>query len=773
MSSRDSSKLWAETETLHITPPRQSAAGLTGVMVALEHAARYMAPGAALRTSLAMNQVGGFDCPGCAWPDPDSGRSRLGEYCENGVKAIAEEAQSELVDAAFFAHHSVEELRTWTPMALGKAGRLAEPMYKPAGASHYRAVSWEDAFEITANALNALPSPDAAVFYTSGRTSNEAAFLYQLFAREFGTNNLPDCSNMCHESTGVALSKVLGIGKGTVKLDDFDQAELVLVIGQNPGTNHPRMLSALERCKERGGKMISINPLAEAGLVRFVNPQRPLKLLTGGTSLSDLHLPVTINGDMALLKALAWHLLTWDAAGERCVDWDFIHEFTSGVEEYVASVKAHRIEDLVAASGVDGESLERAARMIAQSSRIIACWAMGITQHENGTENVQEIVNLLLLRGAVGKPGAGACPVRGHSNVQGDRTVGIWEHLKPEFGAKLESEFHFRPPSQSGYCATEAVSAMAAGHVGVFFSMGGNFVGAMPDTEYVARAMMKCGLTVSVSTKLNPSHVFCGTQALILPCLGRTDRDDTGDKEQSITTENSMGVVQMSRGVLEPPSAALKSEVAIVAELAVATLGERTKVPWTRFAADYDTIRDAIERTIPGFEEYNRRARLPGGFYLPNGPRERRFTNLETRALFTVNTVPNHELEEGQLLLTSIRSHDQYNTTVYGMQDRYRGVSGSRHVVFMNEQDMKERGLTDKAAITIVNNDGDQLRQANGFVALRYPIPRGCVAAYFPEVNIIIPRSRVDRYSKTPASKCVRVRITASSPIADEVSVSR
>lgn len=758
MPSSDATPL-DDVENLRTGEPRRSAAGITGVAIALEHAVRYMSPGAALRTSSSVNQVEGFDCPGCAWPDPDGERSRLGEYCENGMKALAEEAQAVGISEAFFREHSVEELREWSPMALGKAGRLVRPMYKPAGASHYQTIEWQAAFELIARALNALPTPDAAVFYTSGRTSNEAAFLYQLFVREFGTNNLPDCSNLCHESTGVALSKVLGLGKGTVTLQDFDEAELVLVIGQNPGTNHPRMLSALERCKERGGKVIAINPLSEAGLVKFVNPQRPLKLLSGGTPITDLHLPVTINGDIALLKAIAWHLLKNDSPENPCVDWEFIRNHTLGVDEYVRDVRSHDIHALFAASGVESSLIEEAARLIAKKTRIIACWAMGITQHENGTENVQEIVNLLLLRGAIGKPGAGACPVRGHSNVQGDRTMGIWEKLTPQFAENLTTEFGFVPPTKTGYTATQAVAAMDAGLVGVFFAMGGNFAGAMPDSEFVQKALMKCGLTVSVSTKLNPTHAFCGAQSLILPCLGRTDADETGGKEQAVTTENSMGVVQLSRGVLEPPSPMLKSEVAIVAELAQATFGARSNVPWAQFAADYDRIRDAIERTIAGFERFNERVRKPGGFYLPNGPRARQFTNAEGRALFTLNGVPATQLKDGELLLSSIRSHDQFNTTVYGLHDRYRGVFGSRHVVFMNEQDMRQRGIEDKTPITVTNDDDGTIRRAQGFVAIRYPIPRGCAAAYFPEINVVIPRGKVDRYSKTPAFKSVRVRI--------------
>ena len=513
MTERKLTQGGANVELLQLTEPKQVAAGLGAVAAALAHAGKYMRPLTALRTSLAVNQIKGFDCPGCAWPDPDAERSRVGEYCENGFKALAEEAQAETIGREFFAEHSVAELCNWSPMELGKAGRLAEPLYRSAGDTHYRPISWERAFAVVARQLRALPTPHHAVFYTSGRTSNEAAFLYQLFVRQFGTNNLPDCSNMCHESTGVALSKVLGIGKGSVTLSDFDSAQLVLVIGQNPGTNHPRMLTALERCKDRGGKVIAVNPLPEAGLMRFVNPQRPLKLLTGGTAIADLHLPVTVNGDIALLKALMLYLLQWDNDGQTTVDWEFIREHTLGVEAVVEDLRRHNLADLIAQCGVSADLVEQAARMIANAQRIIICWAMGITQHENGTENVQEIVNLLLLRGAIGKPGAGACPVRGHSNVQGDRTMGIWEKLKPDFALRLQTEFEFVPPSDDGYSAIEAVQAMHEAKVGVFFAMGGNFVGAMPDTSYVQAAMARCDLTVSVATKLNHSHTFCGKSA--------------------------------------------------------------------------------------------------------------------------------------------------------------------------------------------------------------------------------------------------------------------
>lgn len=761
MSERKLTTAGSRPELVHITEPQRAAAGRGGIVAAVDHARRYMRPLQALRASLAVNQVSGFDCPGCAWPDPDGERSGLGEYCENGMKALAEEAQAETIGEAFFAQHSIASLRTWSPMELGKAGRLAEPLYRAPGETHYRPVAWEQAFSLVADKLNTLTSPHRAVFYTSGRTSNEAAFLYQLFVRQYGTNNLPDCSNLCHESSGVALSRVIGIGKGTVTLADFDVAELVIVVGQNPGTNHPRMLSALERCKERGGKIIAINPLPEAGLMRFINPQRPLKFLSGGTALADLHLPVTINGDIPLLKAIMWLLLRWEDAGQSAVDWAFVREHTQGVEELLSSIRAQTFEELVALSGVQPALIEQAAQMITSSQRIIACWAMGITQHENGTENVQEIVNLLLLRGAIGKPGAGVCPVRGHSNVQGDRTMGVWERLKPEFGERLKHEFNFEPPQSPGYAAVEAVQAMYEGAVDAFFSMGGNFVGAMPDTDFVHTAMQRCALTVSVATKLNHSHVYCGQSALILPCLGRTEVDETGGKQQFVTTENSMGVVQRSQGILKPCSPLLKSEVAIVGELAQATLGE-SHAPWAWFVSDYDAIRDAIARTIPGFDDYNERVRKPFGFYLPNGPRERVFTNAEGKALFTVNAVPQNRLEPGEFWLTSLRSHDQYNTTVYGLEDRYRGIFGTRYVLFMNSSDMASLGLERMGQVTIINDSGGTERKAVGFRAVPYAIPKGCVAAYFPEINPVIPRDKVDKFSKTPASKSVRVRILSA-----------
>lgn len=745
---------------LKLADPKSYAAGVPGILIALQHAAKYMSPDQAVKTMFKLNQKGGIDCPGCAWPDPDDERSSLGEYCENGVKAIAEEASSKKIDAAFFAAHSIEELLTYSDFELGKLGRLAQPMVLREGATHYEPITWEEAFATIGQALNELDSPDEAVFYTSGRASNEAAFLYQLFVREFGTNNLPDCSNMCHESSGVGLSQTIGIGKGTVTLTDFYEADLVIVMGQNPGTNHPRMLSALERCKENGGKIISINPLPEAGLQRFINPQRLGKILSGGTPLSDLFLQVRINGDMALLRAIELLLLEADNQNPGSVfDRDFINQYTSGYEDFVNHLQQYRFQDMAAACGVPEAQLQAAAAMIQSARKIIVCWAMGITQHENGVDNVREIVNLLLLKGSIGKPGAGLCPVRGHSNVQGDRTMGIWETPKPEFLDQLEKTFGFAPPRRHGFSTVEAIQAMYEGKARVFFALGGNFLSATPDTEYTAHALQRCRLTAHVSTKLNRSHLIHGRQALILPCLGRTDRDEQSGGVQFVTTENSMGVVQQSKGILPPCSPHLLSEPAIVAGMARATLGMKSKIDWKTLIADYDRIRDLIAAVIPGFDDFNRRVREPGGFYLPNGPRERRFPTPEGKALFTVNAAPQTALSSGQYVLMTIRSHDQFNTTIYGLHDRYRGIYNERRVALMNAADMAAAGLQPGQVVDLFSEYDGITRLARQFIVVEYAIPSGCIATYFPEANALVPVNHYARESKTPISKSVIVRI--------------
>ncbi|NRA48838.1 MAG: FdhF/YdeP family oxidoreductase, partial [Phaeodactylibacter sp.] len=611
---------------LKLGKPAKTSAGIKGITTAFTHATRYMSPGKAVKTMFRLNQKGGIDCPGCAWPDPDDERSKLGEYCENGMKAIAEEAQKKTIGAAFFQQHAVTEMQTWSDFELGKKGRLAEPLVLKENGTHYEPISWEDAFTMIGKELQALASPDQAVFYTSGRTSNEAAFLYQLFVREFGTNNLPDCSNMCHESSGMGLAKTVGIGKGSVTLPDFYEAEVVIVMGQNPGTNHPRMLSALERCKENGGQIITVNPLPEAGLQTFKNPQRPGKMLTGGSKLTDLFLQVKINGDIALLKAIMLQLWYEEQKAPGTVfDWDFIQEYTEGYPAFLEALKQHDFEHLVQASGVPRAQIKAATEMIRRKKKIIICWAMGLTQHENGVANIQEVVNRLLLKGSIGKPGAGTCPVRGHSNVQGDRTMGIWEAPKPAFLDKLKSVFGFEPPRKHGFAVVDAIKAMYEEKASVFFAMGGNFLSASPDTDYTAAALQKCSLTVQVSTKLNRSHLVHGKQALILPCLGRTDKDHQADGTQFVSVENSMGVVHSSTGALPPPSDKLRSEPAIIAGLAQATLGSRSKIDWKKMVANYDHIREAIAKVIPGFEDYNQRVREPGGFYLPNGARNREF----------------------------------------------------------------------------------------------------------------------------------------------------
>lgn len=748
-----------ETNPVKIKPPKRKAGGLPGVAAATGHAAKYMRVGAALKVASQLNQKGGVDCPGCAWPDPDDDRSKLGEYCENGMKAIAEEAQKKTIGAAFFAQHTVAELATWSDFQLGKAGRLAEPLILRPGSTHYEPITWDTAFTHIGGALKALPDPNEAVFYTSGRTSNEAAFMYQLFVRSFGTNNMPDCSNMCHESSGVGMTRTIGVGKGTVTLEDLHQSELIIVMGQNPGTNHPRMLTALEKCKENGGKIITVNPLEEAGLLNFVNPQRLGKILGSGTSLTDLYLQPTVNGDVALLKAIMLRLWHQDREqGGNFLDWEFITNHTTGYEALIEDLRQQDFNTLAEACGVPRAQILEAVEMIRKTKRMIVCWAMGITQHENGVDNVQEIINLLLLKGAFGRPGSGACPVRGHSNVQGNRTMGIWEAPTPAFLDALQHRFSFVPPRTHGYGTVEAIHAMHAGKVRVFFALGGNFLSASPDTAYTAAALQRCDLTVHVSTKLNRSHLVTGQTALILPCLGRTEIDMQAQGEQFVTVEDSMSVVHRSKGVLAPCSPHLLSEPAIVGRLAAATLGTKP-VDWAAWVADYDLVREAIADTVPGFGQYNEKVREDFGFYLPNGPRERHFPTPSGKAHFTVNPVPVQPLAAGEYVLMTIRSHDQFNTTIYGMDDRYRGVHHARRVLFMHPDDMAERGWKAKDKVNITNHHGGVRRVAEAFALVPYAIPRRCLAAYFPEANVLVPIDSFAAHSKTPASKRIVVTL--------------
>src|SRR5215210_626473 len=636
MKKEDTDKPNAENpekfKGLKVEKPYTVAGGVEAVYHSAQHVFGEMNVPRGMKALLALNQKGGFDCPSCAWPDPDDERSGIAEYCENGAKAVADEATTKSIGAKFFAEHSVKELAKLNDHQIGKKGRIAQPMYLPEGAANYQAISWDEAFKKIASHLNRLSSPNEAVFYTSGRTSNEAAFLYQLFTKEYGTNNLPDCSNMCHESSGFALSQAIGIGKGSVKLEDFYEAEVIIIIGQNPGTNHPRMLSALQKGRANGATIISINPLQETGLLGFGNPQKVKGVLGINTKLTDIFLQIRINGDQALIKAVEHLLLEEEEQNPGSVfDHEFIKEHTAGYEEFIGQVKKYDLDYLADASGISLAQIKEVVDVLKGKSKIIICWAMGITQHKNAVDTIREFVNLLLLKGSIGKPGAGTCPVRGHSNVQGDRTVGIFDKPHEALLNQIKKVFGFDPPREHGYDVVNSIHAMYQGKAKVFFAMGGNFLSATPDTNYTAEALRRCDLTVQVSTKLNRSHLVHGKEALILPCLGRTDKDEHDGMVHFVSCENSMGVVQMSKGVLKPVSNQLLSEPVIVCRLAKATLGNRSKINWEKYATNYDTIRDDIERVIPGFEGYNKRVRLKGGFYLPNGTRIRQFDTLNNK----------------------------------------------------------------------------------------------------------------------------------------------
>lgn len=726
---------------LSVRDPEHAAAGVPAVVSALRHGIREMGVTRTARTLALINQDEGFDCMGCAWPDP--AKRHHAEFCENGAKAVAEEATRLRAGPELFAQWSVAQLAERSDFWIGKRGRLTHPMWLAPGATHYAPVRWKDAYDLIADELAALDSPDEAVFYTSGRTSNEAAFAYQAFVRALGTNNLPDCSNMCHESSGVALTETIGIAKGSVSLDDIERADLLVVVGQNPGTNHPRMLSSLERAKRRGARIVSINPLPEAGMMRFKNPQAPQGLLRG-TQLADLHLQVRVNGDLALFQGLNRILLDRDA-----VDAAFVREHCEGFDE----LRAHLAEldwDLVdRGTGIPREQIHELAQLAEGSQRTIVCWAMGLTQHRNSVATIREVVNFLLLRGMIGKPGAGVCPVRGHSNVQGDRTMGIWERPTQGFLDRMETALGFAMPREHGVDVVDSIGAMRDGRAKVFLAMGGNFLSAAPDTVATAAALANTRLTVHVATKPNRSHLTPGAQALILPTLGRTERD------QVVTVEDSMSVVHASRGQLEPASEHLRSEVRIVCELAQRVLGDRVPVPWRAWMDDYDLIRDAIERAIPDFEDFN--ARRDAGFTLPHPPRDaRRFETPSGRARLTANRLDVVDVPDGHLLLQTIRSHDQYNTTIYGLNDRYRGIKSGRRVVLVNPRDLDALGLREGQVVDLVGPGG---RRAERFRVVAYDSARGCAAAYYPETNALVPLDSTAEGSGTPTSKSVPVRL--------------
>ncbi|MEC8780927.1 MAG: FdhF/YdeP family oxidoreductase [Candidatus Thermoplasmatota archaeon] len=737
---------------LRVSAPKKRAAGIPAVISSAQHGIRRMGVRRTWKTLRTVNQLEGFDCPGCAWPDPEH-RSGF-EFCENGAKAVAEEAMSARFTAERFASKSIAEWSQLSDYELGGLGRLTQPVHRRKDHDRYESISWDDALDMIGERLNRLDDPDRAVFYTSGRTSNEAAFLYQLMVRSLGTNNLPDCSNMCHESSGKALGSTIGIGKGTVRLSDFSEADVIVVIGQNPGTNHPRMLTTLRDAKRNGARIIHVNPLPETGLERFKHPQDYMRMDLFDDQLADLHLPVRIGGDAALLQALQ-HL----AIKHGAVDTSFIDASTSGFDALAEARQDIDWQRITEDTGLDQASIESAANMLKESKATIACWAMGLTQHRNGVAVIQEVVNLLLLGGHIGRPGAGLCPVRGHSNVQGDRTVGIWESPTKPFLDKLEEGTGVTMPRSHGYDVVNAIRAMETGGVDVLMAMGGNLVSAAPDTERTASAIGEVELVVHVSTKPNRSHLIpTNGDVLILPCLGRTEIDLQNGSPQFVTVENSMGIVHRSQGRLDPASKDLRSEPWIVAEIAARSLGDEC-IDWRGLAQNYDGIRDLIEASIAGFDAYNERVRSPKGFELPNPPRDNaEFDTASGLAEFTLHDLPDlMPRHGGSHIMMTLRSHDQYNTTIYGLEDRYRGVKGNRRVVFMNAEEMAERGWKTGHPVDLIGHWNGQERRSDGWLLVPYAIPKGNLASYFPEANVLVPLDSTAAVSNTPTSKWIEV----------------
>ncbi|BAM03819.1 FdhF/YdeP family oxidoreductase [Phycisphaera mikurensis] len=726
-----------------------------------------------LRIALSMlklNQADGFDCPGCAWPDPaDPGDRSAFEFCENGAKAVAWEATKKRCDPAFFAKHTVAELDTWSDHQLEAVGRLTRPMRYDAATDRYEELSWDDAYRRVGGRLAGLSDPDRGVFYTSGRTSNEAAFLYQLLGRRLGTNNFPDCSNMCHESSGVAMAASIGVGKGTVTLEDFGLADMILVIGQNPGTNHPRMLTELEKASRRGCSIVSINPMRERAMQGFVHPQHAVAMtLNRPTPIASEFVQPVIGGDLALFTGLCKAVLELP---EGTIDRGFIAAHTIGFDAFEAAVKAEPWEALAFRSGVGVERMQELGRLYAGRERVIACWAMGLTQQRDAVATIQMVLNLLLVRGNLGRPGAGACPVRGHSNVQGDRTMGITERPPAALLGNLQRRFGFQPPAEHGLDVVDSIHAMERGEVDVFIGLGGNFVSATPDTARTSAAMRRVGLTVHVSTKLNRSHLVHGTDALILPCLGRTEADVTAAGPQAVSVEDSMSMVHLTRGRNPPADPDLPGEPTLVSRIAAAAFGPGDPADWSRFGEDYAAVRDAIADVIPGFERFNQRlAENPGGFWLGNSAARLEFENPERKARFIVGETRAPSVPEGCLRLMTLRSHDQYNTTVYGLNDRYRGVSGKRDVLFVNAEDAAGLGLAEGERVDVRRAagpaDGEageaEMPTVRGFELLFHDLPRGCCAGYFPELNALVSLDSVAVGSNTPVSKLVPVRLFPS-----------
>ncbi len=748
---------------LEVSRRKTWAAGVPGVTHAVVPALKGVGVGRTLKLLSSMNQKDGFDCMSCAWPDPD--HRKWAEFCENGAKAVTAEATRLSVPTSFWAVHSVSDLLEKSDYWLGLQGRLVEPVYKPAGKDHYEPVSWDHAIAIIASKLRGLHSANEAAFYTSGRTANETAFIYQLFVRAFGTNNLPDCSNMCHESTGLAMSQTVGIGKNTVSYDDFAKADLIIIMGQNPGTNHPRMLTVLEEAKEAGAEIVAVNPLLEAGLIRYKNPQKVRDILGAGTGIADQYLQIRLGGDGWLMKAISKRVLDAEAANPgQILDSAFLEEHCAGLAELREHLAGLDNSTVLEATGLTEADLDELTARYLKADKVIITWAMGLTQHADAVPNIREVINLLLLRGNIGKPGAGASPIRGHSNVQGDRTMGIWEQMPQSFLEAIETEFGFSPPREHGVDAVQAIRGMRDGTIKVWIALGGNMVAAISDTKVAEAAFQSTEMSVQISTKLNRSHAVIGDEALILPTLGRSDIDHQATGPQFLSVEDTMGAVHATSGRVEPISPMLLSEVAIITRLAQAVLGDRVAVNWAGFESNYDLIRDHISRVVADCANYNELIRHEGGFFLANGPRDSRtFPTPTGKAMLTVNELSYVRCPPARLLLQSVRSHDQFNTTIYGLDDRYRGIKNGRRVIFVHPEDLVNLNILDGDLVDIHSEWDDRVdRVVREFRVVSYAASRGCAAAYFPEMNPLVPLDHTAKGSNTPVSKTVVVRLVRS-----------
>ena len=750
-------------EDIEVSEPKTWAAGIPGIVHAVGPAFNEMGVGRSLKLLGSMNQRDGFDCMSCAWPDPE--HRKTAEFCENGAKAVIWEATPLTVPTSFWAEHSVSDLLTKSDYWLGMQGRLVEPVYKPAGTDNYEPIAWDKAITIIADKLKGLDSPDEAAFYTSGRTANETAFAYQLFVRAFGTNNLPDCSNMCHESTGVAMGQTIGIGKNTISYGDFRKADLIIIMGQNPGSNHPRMLTALEEAKEAGAEIVAVNPLLEAGLIRYKNPQKVKGILGHGTGMADQYLQIRLGGDGWLMKAVSKRVLDAEAKNPgKVLDHQFLEEHCQGLEELTEHL-SHLDENAVReATGLSSQEIDELAARYIKADRVIITWAMGLTQHKEAVPNIKEIINLLLLRGNIGKPGAGASPIRGHSNVQGDRTMGIWEKMPRAFLDAIQKEFGFNPPREEGIDSVRAIRGMRDGKVKVWIALGGNLVAAISDTAAAEAAFQSTEMTVQISTKLNRNHAVIGEEALILPTMGRTEIDLQASGSQFVSVEDSVCAVHATKGRVDPVSPNLLSEVSIVTRLARAVLGDKVAADWKGFEDNYDLIREHISHVVNGFANYNQLIRQDGGFVLPHGPRDSRtFTTATGKAMLTVNELTYLECPPGRLLLTTVRSHDQFNTTIYSLNDRYRGIKKGRRVIFVHPEDLVALGIADGELVDVHSEWLDNVdRVVRQFKAVAFPTSRGCAAAYFPEANPLVPLDYVAEGSNTPVSKSIVVRLEKS-----------